>query len=168
MKHLKAILVPTDLSVSSLEALRYAQDLADPSSTEIILLHALNRNHGGCANQFQSNRANRADRADPAELDARKKLIHLLTKEDMIRRDLRIMLGNRSPLTTILEAVERLNIDLIVMTTRARIGFNHALAGSIAEQVVRLSPVPVLVVKNPDQEPARLCEADIQTNLHLN
>lgn len=162
MKHLKAILVPTDLSASSLEALRYAQDLADPSSTEIILLHALNRSHEGGSKLFQSSRA------DPAELDARKKLIHLLTKEGMIRRDLRIMLGNRSPLTTILEAVERLNIDLVVLTTHARTGFNHALTGSIAEQVVRLSPVPVLVVKNPDQEPTRLCEADIQTHLHLN
>jgi len=159
MKHLKTILVPTDLSVSSLEALRYAQDLADPSSTEIILLHALNRNNEGFSKRFQS---------DPAELDARKKLIHLLTREGMIRRDLRIMLGNRSPLTTILEAVVRLNVDLVVLTTRGRTGFSQALVGSIAEQVVRLSPVPVLVVKMPGQEPTRLCEADIQMHLSLN
>jgi nucleotide-binding universal stress UspA family protein len=159
MKHLKKILVPTDLTVSSLEALRYAQDLADSSSTEIILLHTLHRSEEGRTIRFQS---------DPAELDARKRLIHLLTKESMIRRDLRIMLANRSPLRAILEAIEKLEVDLVVLTTHGRTGFNHALIGSIAEQVVRLSPVPVLVVKTPGQEPARLCENDIQMHLSLN
>jgi len=159
MKPLKTILVPTDLSASSLAALRYAQDIADPSSTEIILLHSLNRSEEGRAARFQS---------DPAELDARKKLIHLLTREGMIRRDLRIMLGNRSPLIAILEAIARLDVNLVVMTTHGRTGFNQALIGSIAEQVVRLSPVPVLVVKIPGQEPTRLCEADIQMHLSLN
>jgi nucleotide-binding universal stress UspA family protein len=159
MKPLKKILVPTDLTVASLEALRYAQDLADPFSTDIILLHTLHRDEERRVTRFQS---------DPAELDARKKLIHLLTREGLIRRDLRIMLANRSPLTAVLEAIEKLSIDLVVMTTRGRTGFNHALVGSVAEQVVRLSPVPVLVVKIPGQEQARLCENDIQTHLSLN
>ncbi|MEX1138197.1 MAG: universal stress protein [Bacteroidota bacterium] len=159
MQHLKSILVPTDLSAFSLEALRYAQEIADPSSTEIILLHALNRNEEIRMARFQS---------DPLELDARKKLIHLLTRQGMIRRDLRIMLASKSPLASILEAIERLKIELVVMTTHGRTGFSHALAGSLAEQVVRLSPIPVLVVKVPGQEPTRLCETDIQMNLHLN
>ncbi|MEX2115856.1 MAG: universal stress protein [Bacteroidota bacterium] len=159
MKHPKSILVPTDLSVSSLEALRYAQEIADPSSAEIILLHALNRSEKERTAPFKS---------DPAELDARKKMIHLLTRQGMIRRDLRIMLGSRSPLVSILEAIDRLDVDLVVMTTHGRTGFNHALVGSVAEQVVRFSPVPVLVVKMPGQEPAKLCETEIQMHLSLN
>ncbi len=159
MKQFKSILVPTDLSVFSLEALRYALDIADAAPTEVILLHALNRVEETRSAKFQS---------DPVELEARKKLIHLLTRHGMIRRDLRIMLGAKTPLASILEAIERLQVDLVVMTTRGRTGFNQALVGSLAEQVVRLSPVPILVVKAPGQEPLRLCETDIQMNLHLN
>lgn len=151
--------MPTDLSVFSLEALRYALEIADVASSEVILLHALNRTEENRSAKFQS---------DPLELDARKKLIHLLTRHGMIRRDLRIMLGAKPPLASILEAIERFQIDLVVMTTQGRTGFSQALVGSLAEQVVRLSPVPILVVKSPGQEPARLCETDIQMNLHLN
>lgn len=154
MKPPKTILVPTDLSQDSLRALRYAQELADPTSTEIILLHALN-NHGKPAD---------VDR----EIDARKKIVHLLTQGGLIRRDLRIVLGTLSPLASILEAAYRFPVDLIVMTTSGYTDLNHALAGSTAEEVVRFSPVPVLVLKTADQPAARPCETEIQTHLHLN
>jgi nucleotide-binding universal stress UspA family protein len=36
--------------------------------------------------------------------------------------------------------------DVVVMGTRGRRGVARALLGSVAEKVVRLSPVPVLVV----------------------
>jgi nucleotide-binding universal stress UspA family protein len=38
------------------------------------------------------------------------------------------------------------DIDLIVVGTHGRRGLNRALLGSVAERVVRLSPVPVLTV----------------------
>jgi nucleotide-binding universal stress UspA family protein len=150
------ILVPTDLTTGSLEALRSAMELKDPTSGEIILLHAL---HTGPLSSLG---------AAQKELDARKRIIHLLTTQGMIRRDLRIILGTLSPLASILEAVHRFPVDLIVMATRGYTGLNHALAGSTAEEVVRFSPVPVLVVKIPGQEEARPCENEIQMNLHLN
>jgi nucleotide-binding universal stress UspA family protein len=37
-------------------------------------------------------------------------------------------------------------VDLVVMGTHGRRGFAHALLGSVAERVVRTSPVPVLTV----------------------
>lgn len=43
--------------------------------------------------------------------------------------------------------------DVIVMGTHGRRGFNHLLMGSDAEAVIRLSPVPVLLVKQ-DQTPS--------------
>ena len=39
------------------------------------------------------------------------------------------------------------NIDLIVIATHGRTGLNHLMMGSVAEKVVRFSPVPVLTVK---------------------
>jgi nucleotide-binding universal stress UspA family protein len=37
--------------------------------------------------------------------------------------------------------------DLVLISTHGRRGLSHALLGSVAERVVRLSPVPVLVLR---------------------
>ncbi len=46
----------------------------------------------------------------------------------------------------ILAAAERLDAGLIVAGTHGRHGLPRALLGSVAEKVVRLSPIPVLTV----------------------
>lgn len=46
----------------------------------------------------------------------------------------------------VIEAVEEHGFDLIVLGTHGRKGFEHLFLGSIAEKVVRTSPVPVLTV----------------------
>lgn len=48
---------------------------------------------------------------------------------------------------TIVEYVERKNIDLIVMGTRGRSGFKRLLLGSTASGVVTYAHCPVLIVK---------------------
>lgn len=40
-------------------------------------------------------------------------------------------------------------VDLIVVGSHGRTGLAHALAGSVAEKVVRKAPCPVLVVRGP-------------------
>jgi K+-sensing histidine kinase KdpD len=46
------------------------------------------------------------------------------------------------------------HIDLIVVGTHGRTGISHAILGSVAETVVRLSPCPVLTVPAAVLEPA--------------
>jgi len=50
------------------------------------------------------------------------------------------------PWREILAVREEAGADLIVMGTHGRTGVAHALIGSVAERVVRASPVPVLTV----------------------
>lgn len=51
------------------------------------------------------------------------------------------------PHRAILDYVDDEGIDLVVMGTHGRSGFDRLLMGSVAEKVVRSSPVPVLTVK---------------------
>lgn len=51
------------------------------------------------------------------------------------------------------------DIDMIVMGTRGKTGFERYLLGSVAEKVVRVSPVPVVTVHAGDRE-ALLTELD--------
>lgn len=41
--------------------------------------------------------------------------------------------------------------DLVVCGTHGRTGFSHALIGSVAERIVRYSPCPVLIIRNPSE-----------------
>ncbi len=55
----------------------------------------------------------------------------------------------------ILEAAERFGADLIVMGTHGRTGLQRVLLGSVAEAVLRRSPVPVVIVPAHAQRPAQ-------------
>jgi nucleotide-binding universal stress UspA family protein len=48
---------------------------------------------------------------------------------------------------SIVEAAEAWKADLIVMGTHGRRGIDHLMLGSVAERVLRIAPVPVLMVR---------------------
>jgi nucleotide-binding universal stress UspA family protein len=48
----------------------------------------------------------------------------------------------------ILEVIESEDIDLVIMGTHGRKGLEHVFFGSVAENVVKKAPVPVLTI-NP-------------------
>jgi nucleotide-binding universal stress UspA family protein len=51
------------------------------------------------------------------------------------------------PVSRILETAEKIDARMIIMGSQGRTGLAHVMLGSKAEQVVRLSPIPVLIVK---------------------
>ncbi|HVY44402.1 MAG TPA: universal stress protein [Minicystis sp.] len=53
----------------------------------------------------------------------------------------------------LLGLVERAGADLVVVGTHGRRGVSRALLGSVAEKIVRLSPVPVLTVHGSAERP---------------
>jgi nucleotide-binding universal stress UspA family protein len=53
---------------------------------------------------------------------------------------------------TVVDAAKRFDADLVVVGTHGRRGMGRLLLGSGAEQIVRLAPVPVLVVRSPEDK----------------
>lgn len=53
---------------------------------------------------------------------------------------------NEHTAEAIIDAGARLEVELIAVGTHGRTGLGHALMGSVAERVIRQSPIPVLVV----------------------
>ncbi|HEY5476031.1 MAG TPA: universal stress protein [Tepidiformaceae bacterium] len=47
---------------------------------------------------------------------------------------------------TIVETAKSLGVDAIAMGTHGKSGIRHALVGSVTEQVIRQSPVPVVLI----------------------
>ena len=56
------------------------------------------------------------------------------------------MLKQADAREAILEAAQEVSADLVIMGTHGRRGIARVLIGSVAEAVVRASPVPVLTV----------------------
>lgn len=50
----------------------------------------------------------------------------------------------------VVDAAKRWNADLIVIGTHGRRGIGRVLLGSGAEQIIRMAPVPVLVVRSQE------------------
>lgn len=58
-----------------------------------------------------------------------------------------VVLESASPAGALVDYVRKQGIDLVVTTTHGRGGLSHLLLGSVAERLLRSSPVPVLVVR---------------------
>ncbi|MDH3694421.1 MAG: universal stress protein, partial [Gammaproteobacteria bacterium] len=56
------------------------------------------------------------------------------------------------PVTRILEVAKRLEPKMLVMGSAGRTGLSHFLLGSKAEQLLRLCPYPVTIVKLPENQ----------------
>jgi nucleotide-binding universal stress UspA family protein len=144
----KHLLVPTDFGEAAGRALELAISLATPSEAKITLLHACwippmayaGLDTGGLYWPTDAI-ANAAKKQLEAAITLAK------TKLGYPRIEPLVVTG--SPWEQILSAAKTHGVDLIVMGTHGRQGMVHALLGSVAEKVVRLSPVPVLTVGAP-------------------
>ncbi len=149
MVYLRKILVTTDLSQYSLEALEYAQSFGLLYASRIFLLHVDEHGHHGGASPAV---------ASLAEFVARS-----------VDPDIKLTQVVRSghPAAEIRKFSQEENVDLIVMATHGRTGVRHALLGSVAEKVVRLSAIPVLTVKPLPIREILLRNEDVENELHL-
>lgn len=77
---------------------------------------------------------------------ARKSLEEMLSNKvpDNIEVEAAILIGRAAEV--IIDFAKERKIDLIVMSTHGRTGLSHLMIGSVAENVVRHSPIPTLII----------------------
>ena len=136
------ILVPTDFSECSLEAMRYAMGLAELLGSGVVFLHVVE------PPAYALELTGAYPGFGP---DVTKKLEQMMhdwveqVRVQGIRLEWHIEMG--SAFAQIRDAVARYHAGLIVMGTHGRTGVGHALLGSVAERVVQHASCPVLTVK---------------------
>jgi nucleotide-binding universal stress UspA family protein len=141
----KNILVATDFSEPSSAATGLAVDLATTLGSALTLVHVFDLpGYAYAGTPFTI-----VDLLAPVEEAAQAELDRAL--ESVKRRvpAARAMLRRGAPWQEILRAIEESRADLVVLGTRGRQGVTRALLGSVAEKVVRMSPVPVLTLQAP-------------------
>lgn len=165
MKAPTRILVPIDMSVFSVTALQYAEDIGEHFGAEIVVLHIAEEDDIAARIPKKER-----EQMSPKELDQRMKSIiaHMLLDHNVVTQSMRIEILHGSPAEEIVNAVPVLHADLIVMCTHGRSGVSHLLMGSVTEKVVRNATCPVLTLK-PDEfrEIINVTQDDITEGLHL-
>ena len=151
MIDLKRILVPTDFSKFSQNALSYAIALADKFGAELYLLHVV-QNLGVMIPDMvnvvppimpSNEQMTSAVREALGKVIKDNKLERFKTKPE-------VRLG--TPFYEIIQFAKETGADLIVMGTHGHSGLAHVLLGSVTEKVVRKAPCPVLTVRHPEHE----------------
>ena len=133
------ILVPTDFSECSERALDTAIELARTFDARLTLLHAWTVPTFGYAEELAWPVVDLENAARRSLDDALRRCIGRHAQMDAI-------LQNGMEYERILETIASRKIDLVVMGTHGRQGITRVVLGSVAEKIVRLSPVPVLTV----------------------
>lgn len=148
---LKRILVPTDFSEHSKNALRYAAAFADKFGAQIHLLHVFQD-----LAIFQPDAVTAAPPALPprdALLAAARTALEQSIEECPIKGvPVHPEVREGAAQEEIVVFAREKNIDLIIMGTHGRGWLAHVLMGSVAEKVVRKAPCPVLTVRHPEHE----------------
>ncbi len=143
----RRILVPIDGSTTSQCGFDHALALAKSCGASVVLLHAI---------EFQPMMMEMASAGawDLVSADLRDygqgvlERAHRAAIEAGVANEARLEdAGGQRVCDVILDQARARQCDLIVMGTHGRRGLEHALVGSDAERVVRMSPVPVLLVR---------------------
>lgn len=136
---LEHILVPVDFGDTSKRAEDYAIALASKFNSKITLLHV-----------WSIPTPSYAESAivpiDAIETAAKEMLETVYGRIREVYPKCDAVLEAGAPWDRIVDSAEKLGADLIVIGTHGRRGVPRFVLGSVAEKVVRLSPVPVLTV----------------------
>ncbi len=142
------ILVPTDFSPQSERAWATARRLARALGAEVILLHVF------VEGALYSETPLFADRVREAYAAARTWVTDHLEQWAANARSeglsVKTLLRGGAPYEGIVETARGEGADLIVMGTHGRAGLNRVFLGSVCDRVIRLSPCPVLAVRESD------------------
>lgn len=147
MPGFRRILHPTDFSETARWALRHAAHLAEQYDADLHLLHVAEVTDGYYAREpaYQERLEDRV-RALVAGLDAEAlRVTHLIDAGEVAAEG-------------ILDYAQGHAADLIVLGTHGRRGLRRLFAGSVAEEVVRRAPCPVLIVRKQDPSPEHLVD----------
>jgi nucleotide-binding universal stress UspA family protein len=162
LPEIRKILFASDLSPNSRYAFGYAASLADRYDAKITVLHVLERLNPSTVMEVQGylgeaewekiQKEKQAGLLDEITM----RLNEFCTEMSAKLKDCKFMVEEiltiaGVPAEEILNQAERLDMDVIVMGTHGHGLFIDALMGGTARRVVNRSPIPVMIVRLPEE-----------------
>jgi len=143
-------LVPLDFSEYANQALDYAIQLANKLGARLTLLHVVQSLPMGSVDMGVTLPYTYMQDLEAEIMESMNSCLARVTAAGL---EGEVAVVHGVPFQEIIEMAKAQHVDLIVMGTHGRTGFEHVLLGSVAEKVVRLAPCPVLVARQPTVVP---------------
>lgn len=139
----KKYLVPVDFSKASVQALRYAAQMAiHETAASLLVFHVMTEPAGPVPFYLQKKLYRELEQA------ARKKLAVLLKRKPMAQvKSAMVIARATDTATAIARQVKKSRAAMIVMGSHGRTGIKRLMLGSVAEKTVSLVTCPVLIIK---------------------
>jgi len=144
----KKVMLCTDFSKNSLPARRVAVEYAKTFNAALIIFHVVNPRLLGYPH---------LEDTIPVDMDELHRKVDEMVNFEIEQAakscrqevdNVETRLSSGDPAVEIVRFAERCAADLIVMATHGWTGLRHMLLGSVAENVLRSAPCPVLIVKS--------------------
>ncbi len=148
------ILVPVDFSSHSESALLCAAELAKTLGNKLVILHVVHDPGEAPGYYSVKGRNKQLRRMEDVAAEMLDEFVHRMQRQHSGLPALEhaaTMLVVGLPVNRILEAAKKIHARMIIMGSQGRTGLARAMLGSKAEQIVRLAPVPVMIVKNGEK-----------------
>lgn len=150
--NIRKILVPTDFSTASRAAIDPARTMAKKFGAQIELLHVCDEPPTLTLSDMVVVRGESITLGELMRRQASQKMEELVSE---LRSDGIVLHGrvaSGGPWRTIVDVLTREQFDLAVIATTGHRGVERVLLGSVAENVVRRAPCPVLVIHPPRRD----------------
>ncbi|HKJ82010.1 MAG TPA: universal stress protein [Ignavibacteriaceae bacterium] len=145
MTNYKNILVPTDFSDNSIQALEFACILGRQSNSTLHVMHVIEPalHSFRSADGFQQERF-----VQSRQLDAEEEMRRFLSNISI--KDIQIIeaLNSGKPYEQILQYSHKAKIDLIIIASHGWTGLTHLITGNVANKVMRYSDIPTICIKS--------------------
>jgi nucleotide-binding universal stress UspA family protein len=136
------LLVPVDLGEGSAPAITLARELAAALRADLVLVHAFH----GLSVPYSELPPSLVERELAGVEGGAEKALELLASR---AGAVRTVLRHGEPAEVVLAVATEVGASMIVMATHGRRGLPRLVLGSVAERVVRESPIPVVTVRLP-------------------
>lgn len=146
----KKILVPTDFSVYSDNALKQAIDVAKQNKAKIHLFHVIDDGFQQCAVDYCLNEGDVQKILKVSIKNAKEKLQQEAKKVTDNNSSIEIVYDTRRgiPYEEILKEQEEKGIDLIVIASHGKTGILKNLLGGVVDKVMKRAKCQVLLVRS--------------------
>lgn len=145
---MKTILVPTDFSEHSKNALNAAALIAKHQNAKLLVVHMAGANDSSF---IKSENQNVEETFFHIRL-AEKNFVEFLDKPYLEGLTVNQVIKKNTGFKEIKNVISDNDVSLVVMSSHGTSGFQEMLIGSNTEKVIRYSDVPVLVIKKPAAE----------------
>ena len=140
------ILLPTNFTELSNYTIGLAETIANNIEVEVHYVNVINApDDSMLTNQERTISAGCiTDEIEPKTLALNDKILEFANKSNL-KKVVKVIAGDK--INTLIKYIKGNGIDMVLLGTHGSKGFKEFVEGSLAEKIARLSPVPVLCIK---------------------